>query len=562
MLIGLFIRDVVLIDRLDLAFDEGLSVLTGETGAGKSILLDALGLAMGARADAGLVRLGADRAVVTAEFALPAEHPARLSLSEHDIEDEDTLVLRRSLSADGRSRAFVNDRPVSAGLQRQLAESVVEVQGQFDQRGLLDAATHRDLLDAHGGLTERRAAVVQKHAVWQAARTELDTARTDLERARAEEDFLRHAAEELDTLSPRPGEEVELAGRRDLLMHAEQIGEALSTALDALCGDTGTEATLSSARRALDRVAGKSAGSLDAAVSALGRAAAELQDGIAETNAAGAAVDDDPAKLQALDDRLFALRTLARKHSVTVDGLAALHSSIADQLALLDAKGGDLAALEAAERTSWDAFAREVTALSEARCAAAAVLDRMVTDELPPLKLEKARFRTQVETLAESEWGRTGGDRVAFQVATNPGSAEGPLSKVASGGELSRFLLALKVVLVDAKPVPTLIFDEVDAGVGGAVAAAVGERLSRLGQDVQVLVVTHSPQVAAKGAAHWHVSKGVDSGGANTEGTVAEAAVTRVEPLMGDERREEIARMLSGATVTDQARAAADSLLR
>ncbi|MTJ82071.1 MAG: DNA repair protein RecN [Telmatospirillum sp.] len=550
MLAGLSIRDVVLIDRLDLGFRPGLSVLTGETGAGKSILLDSLGLALGARSESGLVRQGANQLSVSAEFSLSPDHPAFAILAEQAIDGAPDLVLRRVVSADGRSRAFVNDQPVSVGLLRRLGECLVEIHGQFESHGLLDPATHRDVLDAFGAVDPMplRAAWRQ----WQEAVKARREADETLAKARAEEDFLRHAVEELAALDPRPGEETELAERRGVMMHGEKLLEALSAAQQSLTHKGEVESSLRAAQRALERVADKADGRLDPVIAALDRAAVEAAEAQGLLEKVSSTIDLDPGALEKVEERLFSLRSVARKHGIEVDALPALRQRLASQLAAIDA-GGDLrdrlARQELAART---AFAELAGTTSRHRIAAAERLDRAVSRELPPLKLERAIFRTRVETLPEADWSESGQDRVSFEVATNPGIAPGPLAKIASGGELSRFMLALKVVLARTSPIPTIVFDEVDSGIGGAVAAAVGERLSRLARDLQILVVTHSPQVAAQGEHHWHVAK--SSRGNST-------TVTRVTALAHDQRREEIARMLSGAEVTPEARAAAESLL-
>ena len=550
MLAALSIRDVVLIDRLDLSFAPGLCVLTGETGAGKSILLDALGLALGARADAALVRQGAERATVSAEFDLPAGHPVLDLLRAQDL-PADGLMLRRVLSADGRSRAFVNDEPVSVGLLRQIGDALVEVQGQFDQRGLMDAANHRPLLDAFGRLGPQLDAAAAAWQAWRAAAADLDRMRAEVEQARRDEDFLRHAVEELDRLDPKAGEEEALAETRATLMNRERIAEALQAAQGELSAGRGADGALRAAQRALERVADKTGGLFDAAIAALDRAAIELGEALTEIDAATARLEGGGARLEEIEERLFALRAAARKHSVEVDALPALLEDFRERLAALDDQGDLMARLAKAEAAARAAYAAAAAALTGARVEAAAALDAAVAVELPPLRLDKATFRTRVEPAPESAWGPGGADRVAFEVSTNPGTPFGPLARIASGGELSRFMLALKVVLAASGSARTLVFDEVDAGIGGAVAAAVGERLARLARAVQVLVVTHSPQVAARGEQHWHVVKREDGG----------LVFTRVEELDRAERREEIARMLSGARVTDEARAAADSLM-
>lgn len=551
MLLRLTIRDIVLIDTLDLTFQPGLCVLTGETGAGKSILLDALGLALGMRASPTLLRPGAARASVSAVFALPEGHPARALLAESDLAAEDEVILRRVVSADGRSRGYVDDQPISIGLMRGLGRMLVEIQGQSEQHGLLDPATHRGLLDTHAGLTPRVDAVATAWRDWRRAADALAAGRAALDDATAQETFLRHALGELEALDPQPGEEAILAADRAMMMHREQLVEALNAAREAATRPRPVEDALGAARAHLDRIAGRAGGRLDPVIAAFERATLETAEAMALLTAAGEAIDLDGNRLDGVEERLFALRELARKHGTEVDALPALRDEIADRLAALDDQSGAIARLADAVADARATYVGAARRLSEARAAAAATLDAAMAAELPPLKLEKAVFRTRVELLDEADWGPAGIDRVSFEVATNPGAPPGPIGRIASGGELARFMLALKVVLSRAGDAPTLIFDEVDSGIGGATAHAVGERLARLGDALQVLVVTHSPQVAARGDHHWRVVK-TDS---------AEAAITAVDEIAGDARREEIARMLSGRDVTDEARAAADRLL-
>ncbi|MFD1625771.1 DNA repair protein RecN [Azospirillum griseum] len=555
MLASLTIRDVVLIEKLVLSFRRGLCVLTGETGAGKSILLDALGLALGARAESGLVRHGADQAAVTAEFELSGDHPAFAILKEQgldaDANADGRLVVRRTVSADGRSRAWVNDQAVGVTLLKKLGEELVEVHGQFDTHGLLNPQTHRGVLDAYAGLSARAAQVAAAHRAWRQVEDARHTAAADIARARSEEEYLRHAVAELDALAPRAGEEAELAESRAVLMHREKLVDGLNAAFADLSGDRGVERALASAIRTLSRLADKAGGALDPVIAALDRAATEAADGIAGLQAVSSGVDMDPSALEKLEDRLFALRAAARKHGVAVDALAALREEMAGRLLLIEDQGDLLTRLAKEAAVARSAYHSAAEALSAERRAASGRLDAAVAVELAPLKMDKAKFRTLVEPLDEAEWSAAGINRVAFQVATNPGSPPGALNKIASGGELARFMLALKVVLAQTSTVGTLVFDEVDTGIGGAVAAAVGDRLAVLGQSLQVLVVTHSPQVAARGAVHLKVQK--------TQ--TGEQVTTGVAELDGDERREEIARMLSGATVTAEARAAAESLI-
>jgi DNA repair protein RecN (Recombination protein N) len=555
MLASLAVRDVVLIDRLALEFAPGLAVLTGETGAGKSILLDALGLALGARAEARLVRQGAQQASVAAVFELPDGHPARALLAEQGIADADgeggALTLRRILAPDGKSRAFANDQPVSVGLLRQLGDLLVEVQGQFESRGLLDAATHRGLLDAFGGLEAEARRLATAWQAWRALEEAAEAAALRLAAARRDEAFLRHALDELVALDPRAGEEESLAAERQLLLHTGKILEALAEARQALAGRAGAEGLLANALRALDRVAEKAGGRLAPLTEALERALAETDEVGRQLDALSADTELDPQRLERVEERYFALKDLARKHGREVGELPALREELAQKLAALDDGGAELARLRRQAADAGAAWRQAAEALGARRRAAARKLDAAINAELPPLKLERARFQTQVEALPAEAWGAGGQERVAFLVATNPGATPGPLARIASGGELARFLLALKVVLAALSPVPTLVFDEVDAGIGGATAAAVGERLARLAAERQVLVVTHSPQVAARGGQHWRVAKRIGR----------DSALTDVAALDPAGRREEIARMLSGEQVTDEARQAAAKLL-
>ncbi len=552
MLASLAIRDVVLIDRLDLAFAPGLTVLTGETGAGKSILLDALGLALGQRGDAGLVRHGLAQASVTAVFEVPIGHEARRIAAEQGIADDGgPLILRRTLSADGRSRAFVNDEPASVGLLRRLGTSLVEIEGQFESQGLLDGATHRRLLDAFAGNASRAAETAAAASIFAQARHSKAEAEAEIARIRADEDFLRHALSELDAFDPKPGEEQELAELRQRLMNREKIVEALAATEAEIAGERGAERAINAARRALDRIAGKAGASVQAALAALDRGAAELAEAVAALRSAAAETDIDPRRLAEAEERLFGLRELARKHRTGVDALPALKEEFAARLASLDDQGGLLARRAEEERVARAAYLKSAEALSATRAEAAKRLDKAVNAELKALKLEKAKFHTALLPLPEEEWGEVGIDGITFQIATNPGTPFAPLARIASGGELARLMLALTVCLAGANPVPTLVFDEVDAGVGGATAAAVGERLSRLAEGLQVLVVTHSPQVAAIGRQHWRVTKEMAAG----------AARTRLTALDASGRREEIARMLSAAEITAEARAQADRLL-
>lgn len=562
MLVSLTIRNVVLIDRLELTFHGGLCVLTGETGAGKSILLDALGLALGARGDSGLVQKSKTddnaQAVVTAEFTLPEGHPAFELLEKNGLDapaPDETLILRRLLSAEGRSRALVNDQPVSAGLLREIGETLVEIEGQFASRGLLNDTTHRQTLDAFAGLEGDCRNVGGAFRDWRSAVSALEAAEAAAEKAREEEEYLRHVTAELEALAPEPGEEESLAETRALLQHGEMLTEAINEALAELSDADGAEARLSRARRTLTRVADKAGGRLDPVIDALDRISDQTAEAVSAIERTGADLTGDPGQLEAAEERLFALRAVARKHRTDVDTLPALLETLRGQIASIDKSDERIAALKSTAEDCRARYAKGAETLSAARAKHAKKLDRAVMAELKPLKLGKTTFRTAIERLDEARWGESGIDHVAFEVSTNPGAAPGPLARIASGGELARIMLALKVVLSEANPVSTLVFDEVDSGIGGATAAAVGERLNRLGESIQVLVVTHSPQVAARGAHHLRVIKG------ETKADLGPRTTTRVDELSAPDRTEEIARMIAGARITDEARAAAAKLM-
>ena len=551
MLNGLSIRNIVLIEALDLAFERGLTVLTGETGAGKSILLDALGLALGMRADSGLVRAGADQASVTASFDAPRAGSALSAmLAENEIAQEpgEPLLIRRTLKADGGSRAFLNDQPCSAALLRDVGAYLVEIHGQHDERGLINPRGHMDLLDAFGGLDS--AAVRAAHGLWQTAQVDLATARETLENAAKERDYLAHAVAELQTFAPETGEEETLATERADMQKGARLTEDMAVLEELLGGSDGALARLRQAARRLDRI-GEEHDYLASALAAFDRAVIEASEAEEHLTRASEALAVDPARLDAIETRLFDLRGLARKHQVAADDLAALAAQMSEQLARIDAGEAGLADLEARVRETRTAYEAAAQALSDARKTAAARLDKAMAGELAPLKLDAARFRTDVELLPEGQWRASGRDRVEFMISTNPGAPFAPLTKIASGGELSRFILALKVALAAQGSAGTMIFDEIDRGVGGAVAGAIGERLARLASDAQVIVVTHSPQVGARGGSHLLIAK-------SSEGTITR---TGVRPLDEAERREEIARMLSGAEITDEARAQAGRLL-
>jgi DNA repair protein RecN (Recombination protein N) len=551
MLTGLSIRNVVLIEALDLIFDRGLSVLTGETGAGKSILLDALGLALGARADSGLVRQGTEQASVTASFELSgAESPIALLLADNglDCEPGEPLVIRRVVKRDGGSRAFINDQPCSAALLRDLGAMLVEIHGQHDDRGLMNPRGHRLLLDQYAHCDS--ASVAAAYAAWRDAEERLEAARADLAAAESEREWLAHAVQELTTFAPQPGEEDALAEERATMQKGARLTDDLTALSGLFEGSDGGLSQLRQAARRLDRIAGEHQ-ALEQALAAIDRALIEAGEAEEHLNLAFEALSVDPARLDAIEVRLFDLRAFARKYGVVADELAIHAAELAEKLVRIDAGEEGLASLEKNAAQTRAAYVAAAEAVSDARTEAAARLDAAVAGELAPLKLDAARFRTVVDRLDEAQWGPAGMDRVEFLIATNPGAPFAPLIKIASGGELSRFILALKVALAERAGAATMIFDEIDRGVGGAVASAIGDRLARLADGGQVLVVTHSPQVAARGVAHMLIAKA-------SEGTITR---TGVRALDDGERREEIARMLSGAAITPEARAQADRLL-
>ncbi|HSP48640.1 MAG TPA: DNA repair protein RecN [Pseudolabrys sp.] len=553
MLYRLSIRDIVLIDRLDIDFAAGLAVLTGETGAGKSILLDAFALALGARGDQALVRQGAEQGQVTAVFEVERAHPARVFLAANDIPAEDELILRRVQFADGRTRAFINDQPVSVQVMKELGTALVEIHGQHDERALVDAATHRRLLDAFGALEADAAKVAD---LWEARResqTAADAHRAEVESAKREGDWLRHAVEELGTLSPQAGEETALAERRTGMMQAEKVAEDLRDAHEVIAGANSSVPALAGVVRRLERRAAQTPSLVEPAVKALDTALTALEETRNQLEQALRTADFDPAELERNEERLFALRAAGRKYNVPVDELAALAARYKSDIALIDAGEDRLKTLEAAAREAEAAYRAAADRLSKARLQAGTALDKAVNGELRPLKLERAKFSTEIVSDPIAA-GPNGIDRVEFWVQTNPGTRPGPLMKVASGGELARFLLALKVVLADRGSAPTLVFDEIDTGVGGAVADAIGVRLAKLASSVQVLAVTHAPQVAARADRHYLISKDALEKGRRV--------ATRVAEVAAESRREEIARMLAGAEITAEARAAAERLIK
>jgi DNA repair protein RecN (Recombination protein N) len=551
MLARLSIRDIVLIDRLDIDFGSGLAVLTGETGAGKSILLDAFALALGARGDAALVREGAEQGSVIAAFDLGKAHPARRVLAANDITGDDELIVRRVQFADGRTRAFINDQPVSVQVLRALGSALVEIHGQHDDRAFVDAATHRSLLDAYGRLDGDAAEVAR---LWEERRVReiaVEKHRAEVDRANREADWLRHAVAELGKLAPETGEETSLAERRTTMMQSEKIAEDLRVTYDSISGSQSPTTALAAAARRLERRTVQAPTLIDPIVKAIDVALTAMDEAGTHLEAALRAANYDPHELERIEERLFALRAAGRKYNVPVDNLAALGQRYQADLMLIDAGAERLIALEKEARAAEARFREAAQALSAGRRRAAQKLDKALNGELKPLKLDRAQFTAQIES--ESE-GPHGLDRVEFWVRTNPGTRPGPMMKVASGGELARFLLALKVVLADRGSAPTLIFDEIDTGVGGAVADAIGVRLAKLASEVQVIAVTHAPQVAARADRHYLISKDALAKG--------KRVATRVAELEAERRREEIARMLAGAEITAEARAAAERLIR
>lgn len=557
MLTTLSIRDVVLIERLNLHFAAGLTALTGETGAGKSILLDSLGLALGGRADSSLIRSGATQAVVTASFAAAPLHPVHGLLAEQGLDSGEDIVIRRIITRDGRSRALVNDQPVSVGFLKSLTSLLIEIQGQHEQAGLADPARHIALLDAFGVSEAAREDVVQSYKAWRASAARLVEVEREIADAVQEEAFLRHAAAELEQLNPVVGEEEELAGKRLRLQAGERRAEAIASALSELRPkdrrQAGPSASLRAAARAVARItvpAGQvnPAGPAMAALDRAEIAVAEAEDLLERL---AASEDDDPRGLEDAEERLFALRAAARKHSVQVSALPEFYAGLRQRLATLESGVADIAALKAQTARLREVYVSQAEALSRLRAHAAVALEAAMARELPPLKLGRARFVVECSPLPEAHWSARGADGVRFLIATNGGDTPAALDKIASGGELSRLMLAMKVVLSAGSTLGTLIFDEVDAGIGGATAAAVGERLARVAETVQVLVVTHSPQVAARAAIQMRVEKREHEG----------RTVTEVQALDAQQRREEVARMLSGEQVTDAAREAAASLL-
>lgn len=550
MLTSLTIQNIVLIDRLQLEAGDGLLALTGETGAGKSILLDALGLALGARADSGLVRHGEDQAAATACFDIPAKHPVNALLREKEIAVSDTLILRRTLGRDGRSKAFINDAPVGVQLLKDVGALLVEVHGQFETHGLLDPATHLGVLDVYAGIDSSPIRAAWK--TWRQAKDRFDRAMSDIESARMQEDYLRYTVAELEKLDPQPGEDAVLSEKRQLLMNREKMSGAFGQATNIIESENGLQGQMGKLQAVLERLSDKDP-QVKPLVEALGRAQAEISDIGWQVEKIKSAGERSTERLEDIEERYFALKEIAKKHRTTVDGLSAIYEDLSQKLRLITNQEEALAEMQKATAAARSVYMAEAEKATAKRQKAAAKLAKSVNAELPDLKLDKAKISVICDKAAdESGWSPEGFDHVQFMISTNPNTPPGALHKVASGGELSRFMLALKVILAETSSIPTLIFDEVDAGIGGATADAVGERLQRLAKDYQVLVVTHSPQVAARAANHWHVAK------SEKRGTVT----TRILPLVAvNERQEEIARMLSGAEITKEARAQAAKLL-
>lgn len=555
MLTHLSIRNIVLIDQCDLALGKGLCVLSGETGAGKSILLDSLGLALGERAEVRLIRQSQDQGAVVAEFNIGDNEAAQAILQELELAQSDSVLIRRTLSADGKSRCFINDEPVSQAALKKLGQTLVEIHGQHDQRGLLEPATHRQALDEFGGLGKERVAVAEAYAVLASVLREIAILDEAIASARREQDYLRHMRSELAQLAPKAGEEDELSTRRTQMMQSEKLFELLNEVLAMLGEGKSVSGSIRSAQRLLARSSLAQGARMSMIVEQLDRAAEVADEAVEALETLGREATYDPQKLERIEERLFALKAAGRKYNLPVDELAALHQQVEEKLGVLDGNDARRKLLEAQLQQARPAFVECAEKLSRQRRKAAAAIEKAVMAELVPLKMETTRFRVGITPLPEAQWGEHGADSVAFEVATNvPKGGEvpyAPIGKIASGGELSRFMLAMKVALSHVRMTPTLIFDEIDTGTGGAVADAIGRRLMALGEKAQVLVVTHLPQVAARGASHWLVSKEVKG----------KQVITSVTVLDATARKEEIARMLAGATITPEARKAAQKLL-
>ena len=552
MLMSLSIRNVALIKRLEISFASGLSVLTGETGAGKSILLDALGLALGARSESNLLRRGSDHASVVAEFSTQPHNATVRLLKEQNLEHDEIILLRLVLGVNGRTRAFVNDQPVSVSFLRRVGESLVEIQGQFGERDLIAQKTHQNILDNFGNYQSEFEATKASFMSLKNANKELSEAEDTVRKANQDAEYIRHATNELVTLNPIQGEDADLIKRRQILMNAEKMTLAINEAFAVLEGENGAENSLRKALVSLERVAKTTGDLLVTATTIIERALIDTEEAIISLRDTASTIELDSRCLEEIEDRLHALRDIARKHRIKIDELPKFKETLETKLLLIDDQSNKLATLRNAMDIARKNFIYNANALRQKRVTAANYLDQSVNRELESLKLEKASFNTLIDELPEDQWNETGMDRVSFQVSTNPSTPAGPLSKIASGGELSRFMLALRVVIAAEGGPDTLIFDEVDSGVGGATADAVGTRLALLSQKLQVLVVTHSPQVAARGNSHFKVEKLSNS----------EETITDIQKLLDNEKCEEVARMLAGREITEEARAAANKLIQ
>ncbi len=550
MLTNLSIKNIVLVEQLDIGFAEGFTVLTGETGAGKSILLDALSLAIGERAETRLVRSGEKQGTVTSEFDIKGKKNLIKILDEQGIEVEDSLILRRIIQADGKSRAFINDSPISITLLKEIGEHLVEIHGQHEQAGLLNTSTHKEIIDAYAKAEKQLEKTAEAFKKWQDAKKMLAEKKEQAEKVKAEEDYLRHAIKELSDLNPQVGEEEKLAEQRRILMQREKIIGSLQMAVQEITQNKPVAEALRAAQRTLYR--NTQAGDVfTKAIDALDKAANETEEAVGVLEKLSESLNPENSSLEQVEDRLFSLREAARKYRKTVDELPALHQELSAQLSLIDSKDNALTTLENEVKQAKNSYSIFADELSVLRAKAAKKIEKVVADELAPLKLSASSFRVNIESLSEESWNSEGKESIRFEVKTNAGSPFGPLNKIASGGELSRFMLALKVVLLDISKAGTIIFDEIDAGIGGAVADAVGKRLAELGKKQQVLVVTHQPQVAAYGTNNMFVSKEVKNN----------KTITSIKTLSEKEKKEELARMLAGAKVTDEARAAALALM-
>lgn len=551
MLAQLHIQNIVLIEKLNLEFSTGLTVLTGETGAGKSILLDALGLALGARADFALIRKGAERATVSALFYIAEQHEVWTLLEDAGIEPENQILLKRQLRSDGRSQATINDQPVSVSLLRSVGDALIEIQGQFEGRGLLDQTAYLPLIDRACNHDDALNKLAHAWHDWRMAQQAYTEMAQQIKQAKEEEEWLRDALEQLDSLNPQPEEEAQLSAERSLHAHAAKLTQTLQQAVSLLSEDEGAEQLTGRAERLLENQLDIAGQQLSPAFEALQRARMELLEADSQMRQIAETLDGDPARLLQIDDRLHALRAQARKHDSEIAELADIHHKLREQLSQIDDSASQLAHYLRATEQAEQEYVQKAEAISKTRKIHAQQLDERVMSELPPLKLENASFKTEVSLQEATRWSASGWDRIQFATSTNPGMAQGPIDKIASGGELARFLLALKVALAENEPAKTLIFDEVDSGVGGAVAAAVGVRLARLGHAMQTLVITHSPQVAAAADHHFHIRKTAHD----------DTIISNTIELDADERTEEIARMLSGDAITNEARAAAMTLI-